>query len=261
MPELLRGKPFRRVQREFYQRWYRYPHRNLLVISLPKSGSTWVLRMLGETPGYLPWNPPNIKWHCHDLRRETLAPPPAGYTITKTHTPPSEANLRVVESLARPYLITIRDLRDAGVSWAFYARNRPRSAAYRELAGSSVAQAIDYYIEHILPGYRDWCLGWSRRRNPARGLLLRYEDLLADPPGCMRRTFNHFEIPVSDEQLRVMIEKHSFERSTGRRPGQEDSGAFNRKGIRGDWANHFSQAQEAAFDAIAGGAMRELGYA
>ncbi len=260
-PWFLRGKPWRRLRREWCQRRYHYPLRNILVISLPKSGSTWVLRMLAETPGYLAWNPPNIKWHNHDLMLRTLAPPPAGYTVTKTHTPPTEANLAVVRSLDRPYILTIRDLRDVCVSWSFYARNRASGPAYAHLAGATASRAMDYFIEQMLPGYRDWSLGWWRRRDPARGLLLRYEDLLADTTGGMSRAFAHLGLPADPDAVAAIVEKHSFQKATGRKPGQEDAGAFNRKGIAGDWRNHFSPAQEAAFMAVAGDAMIELGYA
>ncbi len=261
VPAALRGKPWRRLQREWYQRVFRYPHRNLLVISLPKSGSTWVQSMIEETPGYLPWNPPNIKWHCHDIDVRFLEPPPAGYTVTKTHTPPTEANLAAVHSLDRPYLLTIRDLRDVAVSWVFYALNRTNELAYRGLAGCSTPAALDYFIDEVLPGYAAWSLGWWRCRDPSRALLVRYEDLLSDETEWMRRVFDHFGLPVTDARLRVIVERHRFERVTGRRPGQEDSADFNRKGISGDWQNHFTDRQKEAFKRIAGQALVELGYA
>lgn len=261
LPAALRGKPWRRLQREWCQRVYRYPHRNLLVISLPKSGSTWVRRMLEETPGYVPWNPPNIKWHCHDIDPRLLNPPPAGYTVTKTHTPPTDANIRAVESLARPYVLTIRDLRDVAVSWSFYALNRTHGWAYRSLAGRSPAETLDYFIAEVLPGYTQWSLGWWRRRHPERSLLVRYEDLLADTAGWMRRVFEHFELPVDDQRLLRIVEAHRFERVTGRARGQEDRASFNRKGVAGDWTNHFSPDQKRAFKETAGRALIELGYA
>ena len=53
----------------------------------------------------------------------------------------------------------------------------------------------------------------------------------------------------------------SFEKlSCGRIRGHEDRNAFFRKGIIGDWKNHFDQACLDSFMQYGGDLMRELGY-
>ena len=47
---------------------------------------------------------------------------------------------------------------------------------------------------------------------------------------------------------------------TGRRPGEEARGEFARKGVSGDWENHFTRAAAEVFDSYAGNALVELGY-
>jgi hypothetical protein len=47
---------------------------------------------------------------------------------------------------------------------------------------------------------------------------------------------------------------------TGRHRGEEDITSFLRKGIEGDWKNHFSEAHKQKFKEIAGDLLIELGY-
>ena len=43
-------------------------------------------------------------------------------------------------------------------------------------------------------------------------------------------------------------------------PGQADAKSFNRKGISGDWQNHFTPEHVAAFKRVAGERLRSLFY-
>ena len=262
LPRALRGKPLRRIQREISQRRFDYPHRNLLAVGLPKSGSTWLARMLCEVPGYLPWVPETIKLgQPHDLRLQDFVPPPAGYTVTKTHTFPSDENLAVIRATERPYVVLIRDPRDTATSWAYYVGLPGRTFwGHPEAVALSIPERISYYIEKILPRNIEWIVRWQRSVDGERGLLFRYEDMLGDTFGVMRRAFNLYAVGLSDEQVRAIVTKHEFKKATGRERGQEDSKSFNRKGIRGDWRNHFTEAHKDAFKRVAGEKLIASGY-
>jgi sulfotransferase family protein len=249
LPAALRGKPLRRLEREFAQRRYRHPHRNLLVIGQQKSGSTWLEKMLCDLPGFVRWVPGNIKFGQADLRRSDFDPPPPGYTVTKVHTPPSETNLGVVHALSRPYVVLTRDLRDIAVSWSFYVLNTPDHHRHKDIRGLPVERVIDYFIEHRLPEYAWWQSEWTRRLDPKLGLMIRYEDLLDDAAGHFARVVEHFGVRAGPERIGDIVERHAFARVTGRKRGQEDQTSFNRKGVAGDWRNHLSPEQASAFDA------------
>lgn len=260
IPPPLRGKPFRRLQREFYQRRYRYPTRNLLAIGQQKSGSTWLERMLCDVPGYMRWKPNNIKFGKADLRLEDLVPPPAGYTVTKVHTPPTPENLRVVHAIGRPYVVLIRDLRDICVSWSYYVRITPDHPRHAETKDLPVERVIDYFIRERLEDYVRWQIEWRRNLHPVLGVLVRYEDMLADTHAVMRLVYAHYGLSLSDELLGRIVAKNSFRSVTGRAPGQADATSFNRKGVSGDWRNHLSEAQKAAFKAVGQEALIAGGY-
>jgi len=261
LPPALRGKPIRFVQRALNQHRYRYPNRNILAICQGKSGSTWLMRMLLEAPGYLPWYPDNIKqWTYHDLRREDFIPPPTGYTITKVHTRPTPENVAVVNETGHAYIILIRDPRDVAVSWAFY-RVLPKASKFWDgMVGLSVPQRLEFFIRHVLDRTMDWAIEWRERMHPERGLMVRYEDMLANTPGTMRSVLAHLSLPSDDGFIARTVDKHTFKAATGRDAGEEKSGEFNRKGISGDWRNHFTPELIEQFRAKAGARMDALGY-
>ncbi len=260
---ILKGKPFRRIQREIYQRVYNHPHRNLLAVGQPKSGSTWLFRMMKMIPGYLPYAPPGISIESrHNLEPNHLTPPPAGYTVTKTHSRATPENLRIIHETNRPYVVLIRDPRDLLVSWAHYVTISGRTLVRWEAARDlPIEQRIDFYIENVLPDTLNWALDWHREIHPSIGLLIRYEDMLADTPAIMRRVFDHYQVNIAEDKLAAIVEANTFQKTTGRKPGEAQANAFNRKGIAGDWVNFFSDDQTAAFKLVAADALAKLGYA
>lgn len=255
-----RGKPFRRIQRALYQRVYSYPIRNLLVIGQPKSGSTWLEQMLLDIPGFLRWMPNYIKFEKHDLQPSWLSGPPTGYTVTKTHTRPTDENLRIIHAAARPYVVLLRDLRDIAVSWCFYVGNTPDHPRHSIVAPLDTNARLDYFIDAMLPEFAFWSTTWLTRHDPRLGLIMKYESMLADCPRQLAAILTHYGINLPAHEVARIAQSHAFAARTGRRPGQEDATAFNRKGVRGDWVNHFSPAHKAAFKRTAPAVLQQLGY-
>ena len=104
------------------------------------------------------------------------------------------------------------------------------------------------------------------QRIPADGLLdvvtLTYEQLLTDAVGTLERVLPaHTGEPFDRERAAAIVDKFSFKRQTGRRAGTEDRKSFLRKGVAGDWVNHFDRSAGERFDQLAGDLLVELGYA
>lgn len=85
--------------------------------------------------------------------------------------------------------------------------------------------------------------------------IVRYEQALADPAATFGAA-----VDVDDERLRAAIERHDFERISGRPPGDEERTSFWRKGVAGDWRNHFDRESREIFDALAGETLIAAGY-
>lgn len=87
--------------------------------------------------------------------------------------------------------------------------------------------------------------------------IIRYEDLIDDCFGALKSLIS----PEDTEKLRNVVERNSFEAITGRKPGKEQKDAFARKGIIGDWRNHFDQPKyRAIIKDIVGKDLIRFGY-
>lgn len=92
-------------------------------------------------------------------------------------------------------------------------------------------------------------------------LLLRYEDLIGpDQHGTFRTLFDHLDIPIPDERLQQVLRRYSFESLSGHQQGVEDPNCHYRKGLAGDWRNHFHAPHKQAFKQATGSLLADLGY-
>jgi len=255
-----RGKPLRRLQSLVGAVVYQHPHRNLVITAMPKSGSTWLARMAASIPGYHEWIPTYITETDHTLRAESLRRPPLGYTVTKLHCKPTPEHLALLNGLQRPYVILFRDLRDAAVSGYFYLHGVYQHESAEPYRTLGVEEGIARWLDEKLAQRIEWIEGWMRGHDPKWGLVVRYEDLLRDTAGVFQSVCDHYEVNLSAAPMRRIVRRHAFERATGRTPGTPDAASFNRKGIVGDWANHFTPALKERFKAIAGEALVRFGY-
>ena len=90
---------------------------------------------------------------------------------------------------------------------------------------------------------------------------VRYEDLRRNTAGELQRIVLELSgRRLGSEEAVSIAEEFSFERQAGRRPGEEDKRSFLRKGVVGDWRNHFSQEARETFDRYAGSELMLLGY-
>jgi hypothetical protein len=62
------------------------------------------------------------------------------------------------------------------------------------------------------------------------------------------------------ERLSAIIDANDFEKTSGRKPGQEDVHAYLRKGTPGDWCNHSCRRLKTLFKANYGESLIRLGY-
>ncbi len=87
-----------------------------------------------------------------------------------------------------------------------------------------------------------------------------YESLLTDGRDVVRSLLDYLDLPCDEALLTRLLDRSSFRYYTGRDPGQENRKRFYRKGIAGDWENHFSAEDKRIFKQIAGDLLIQLGY-
>lgn len=237
-------------------------HAPAYVMEYPKSGGSWLRRMVFDL----------VRMDAEAQGRE---PRP----VLRDH-------WRYSPHLS-PVIYVLRDGRDAAVSLYFYH--------VRELGFGGVQRAlVDEYFREILgPDYdledvrgnlprfiaslETRPFGGLLRASGNRRLLpwpahvrdwadrpgvltVRYEDLLENCPREMGRVAEHIGIPATEAELAALVERFSFQAMSGRQPGEEDRSSHQRKGIAGDWRNHFSREAGEVFLAYGGAELVALGY-
>ena len=99
------------------------------------------------------------------------------------------------------------------------------------------------------------------QQHPERYLELRYEDLHKDPETQTKNLLTFLGMDDSEAATLACLEAGSFKKLTeGRTRGEEDKSSFFRKGVIGDWQNHFDESNLATYNQVAGDLPRKLGY-
>jgi hypothetical protein len=171
------------------------------------------------------------------------------------------------ESVALPRcwrrFVVIRDLRDTLISLYFSMKHshrlltdlmRTRRAVLNEL---SQEDGLLYLIDCGLTPMAQ--VQWSWRS--ARESIIRYEELLQRDEQILSRVLlDHCRLDITPKRLREVVRSHRFEAQSGRKPGTEDAQAHERKGIAGDWRNHFTDRVRAEFKRCYGSLLIATGY-
>lgn len=88
-----------------------------------------------------------------------------------------------------------------------------------------------------------------------------YEELRTDPILAMSELVQDLTGgPANPVKISTAVDRFSFETATGRKPGSEDRSSFLRKGIVGDWRNHFSTEAAQTFVSLSGEGLIAASY-
>lgn len=171
------------------------------------------------------------------------------------------------ESVSRPrhsrHFVVIRDLRDTLISLYFSLKNshklltdlmRTRRTALNEL---NQEDGLLYLIDCGLTPMAQVQWSWVT----ARVERIRYEDLLVRDEAILAGLLlDYCRLKVNPGRLREVIRSHRFEAQAGRKPGDEDALAHERKGIAGDWRNYFTDRVATEFKRCYGSLLVATGY-
>ena len=177
----------------------------------------------------------------------------------------------------------IRDGRDVAVSAMHHLWNHPLDLGggldlssdesrirerYRKDPQGFLESGKSIFTERrILALASAWQSNVSRAIANGRDLLadryteVRYERLVGEPIAETQRLLAAVGADARPNLAARCVERARFERFSGGRPvGTEDSTAFTRKGIVGDWMAVFTERDRRLFEEEAGELLTELGY-
>lgn len=129
--------------------------------------------------------------------------------------------------------------------------------AHTDKQGQQVRQLLRDWSGHVL--------SWVDAPGPER-LVVRYEDLLADPVQHFGEVVRFLDLPFDEARLRHAIDASSFrelsrqEQAGGFRERSHKAERFFRSGRSGSWRHTLTDAQAASIVASHGEVMRRFGY-
>ncbi|WP_375582914.1 sulfotransferase domain-containing protein [Cyclobacterium xiamenense] len=246
-----------------------YRQKILFVAGLPKSGTTWLEKMLFSLPGFheimIPeavyYEQKNGGSHDFNIPENTISRLNRSLAVLKLHVHGSINNVLVLEKAKINYVVIFRDLRDVAVSYFYYVRNTPWHPEHkRYMRLPTVQDGLMEFGKVLLPAYKEWVDSWQLN-GTGRCMIVRYEDMRADTFNVFSRILGHFQIDLSEDEIKSIIEENSFKALTkGRKEGQDDSSSFFRKGVTGDWKNHFNDDLKDLYKAEIGDFLIKNGY-
>nr|CAI5828440.1 unnamed protein product [Callosobruchus analis] len=130
-----------------------------------------------------------------------------GPVCMKTHLPWQLLPREIQENLKKPKIIyVIRNCKDAAVSsYHFLVALYQYTGTREELYNMFLSDEVIYtpYWTHVL-GF------WGQRHKP-NVMILRYEEMIKDLPGTMRKVASFLEKPLTDDQISNLKDHLSFD--------------------------------------------------
>lgn len=239
----------------------RYAHQKLnpllfetvSVNEYPKSGGTWICRMLRDVTG----------WRFDD----NVIPRP-GKSIVKYHRMP----LNVERQIA-----IVRDPRDVFVSLYFHSRavfqDDPFNSAIVDATRSVLdehkdeSSQIAAFVDRLLsdPIYPRFAWHEFYQYHLDRGTpVFRYEDFREDPENALVKLLGEVGIKVAPERLSEVVEQHSIDKILARREAENSDGGkganFVRRGKVGGFHDYLDEKLISRIEQAEGTVMAKFGY-
>ncbi|XP_056398259.1 3-beta-hydroxysteroid sulfotransferase-like isoform X2 [Hyla sarda] len=239
-------------------------------VTYPKSGTTWLQEILSlvysngdPTPvkTTLSWD--RVPWIEQHSGRQHLEHKPSPRLIT-THLPFHLFPQSFSKTKAKA-IYTIRNPKDVCVSLYHFSKFA-QFMEYREDFQDFVSLFLSKDI--IFGRWFEHVKGWLTIKDNPNLLILSYEDMLKDLKSNVIKISKFLGKELDDAAIDSVVEHSSFHAMKANPMSNysavpndvfnKDQGNFHRKGIAGDYKNHFTPAQEEEFERIYKECMEDI---
>lgn len=238
---------------------------DVLLVSYPKSGSTWLRFLLAHALTSEEVDFDSVREIIPPVGRHRRAPSllPTGGRVVRSHEP----LWPYLGRSGQPVVSLLRDGRDVALSYLAHEQRNLRFTA-------DVSSFLDRFVAGGIDGYGPWhdhvlSAVDFERRSETPVLRVRFEDLRAAPVQELSRTLAFLGVKdMSDEDLGRVVAANTKERmrakeatSTFLASMETDGSPFVRPDVRPGWAELVPATARQRFESTCGEALRAAGYA
>ncbi len=229
---------------------------DVFLVTYPKSGTMWlaeIVRCIAQPKdsgkaNHIGGTVPMFDFANHEQLETLLSP-----RYMSTHLPFALVP-RSSEHTVK-YIYLARNPKDVAVSFFHFMCSAP----VFDFDGTW-EEFLQYFIKGNLPAggsYFDHILEWWSHKDDENVLFLKYEDLKKDLKSQVKIIAEFLGFKLSDEEAQAVAEKCTFQAMKSN-PNLEvnkfskviKKGSHLRKGVVGDWKNHFSNEQLKEFNKL-----------
>ena len=182
----------------------------------------------------------------------------------KSHNPYNMMAGGLPHTTPAKYIYIARNPKDVAVSFYYHIR------MFTPLKYSGTWDEFYQLYKSDKMMFGDWfdhVLEWWKHRDAENILFLKYEDMKKDHRGAVKKIAEFMGYNLEEEVIDTIVEKSTFQSMKGNPAAdpdkifepilKPDAQPFLRKGIVGDWKNHFTPEQNAEYDAMYAEKMKD----
>jgi hypothetical protein len=185
--------------------------KHVVVFSFPKSGTTYLHRLLLKCTGFVDY----LLDHCSEDQQQCIVQQWAPMflsqnTVSQIHAFATAPNLRMIEKLGIRPVVMVRNLFDVLVSLRDHILKEDHVIPVAQVPTAfhawSEQDQFWFLVKMATPWYLNSFVSWQRASQQMNVLWVTYEELIADAQETVKRVLDHSNVQLEVNRLRQVIE-------------------------------------------------------